>query len=80
MRISISLPYLVDTEIIEPGAASVEKRLENSINIKAFPNLSAILYLRPFNQQMVTNQKAHVDIINSTFPQGKAAKTIANTG
>lgn len=63
IRISISLPYVSLTDKIEPGAASVEKRLMNIHNIKLFPSIVSILYLRPFNQQMIADKNIYVDSI-----------------
>lgn len=68
IRISISLPYVSDTDKIEPGAASIEKRLENFSNIKQFPAIVSILYLRPFNQQMITDKNKYVDFILKYTP------------
>ncbi len=68
IRISISVPYLDNAALIEPNAASVDLRLQNFRNIKAFPSLCSILYLRPFNAQMIQNQDRYVEIIKTFEP------------
>lgn len=68
IRISVSLPFLIGANNIEPFAASVNQRLQNFINIKLFPRLLSVLYLRPFNIQMLHNQCAYEEIINQYLP------------
>lgn len=68
IRISISLPYLDQVALIEPNAACVNLRLQNFYNIKPFPGLCSILYLRPFNAQMRDNQDRYVEIIETYKP------------
>lgn len=68
IRISISLPYLSFTDQIEPGAASVKERLKNFKNTKRFSGISSILYLRPFNQQMITDKELYVNAIMEYMP------------
>lgn len=68
IRISISLPYLEHVSLIEPYAAGVDQRLQNFYNIRLFPNLCSILYLRPFNIQMVQNQERYAEIIETYAP------------
>lgn len=68
IRISISLPYLRDVELIEPGAEMIKRRIKNFDNISKFSNLVSILYLRPFNRQMIQNKKTYVELINKYKP------------
>lgn len=68
IRISISLPYLNNVDNIEPGAAEIANRLDNFNNIKRFPNLISVLYLRPFNRQMLLNKEEYINIINTYKP------------
>ena len=68
VRISISLPYLHNVEIIEPNAASISKRLKNFNNIRDYSNLVSVLYLRPFNKQMLLDKEEYIDIINTYCP------------
>ncbi len=68
IRISISLPYLSFTDQIEPGAASIKERLVNINNIKKYEGLSSILYLRPFNKQMILDKDLYVKAILDYMP------------
>ncbi|WP_285827962.1 hypothetical protein [Bacteroides acidifaciens] len=68
IRISVSLPYLNFTDRIEPGAAPIRERLQNFENIKRFPGISSILYLRPFNQQMISDRELYIDVIRKCQP------------
>lgn len=68
IRISISLPYLRFSEIIEPGAATIDNRLKNFENIKCFHNLISVLYLRPFNRQMLDDKQMFANIIKTYQP------------
>lgn len=68
IRISISLPYLRFTDKIEPGAADIDNRLKNFLNIKRFPGIASIMYLRPFNQQMIIDKDLYIDAINAYKP------------
>lgn len=68
IRISISVPYLDSAKIIEPYAATIEQRLANFYKIKQFSKLCSILYLRPFNRQMIQNKERYAQIINEYKP------------
>lgn len=68
IRISISLPYLNSAQILEPGASTVRDRLKNFENIKNHHNLISVLYLRPFNKQMIVDKDLYVNIINQYQP------------
>ncbi|WP_410319956.1 hypothetical protein [Methanobrevibacter sp.] len=68
IRISISVPYLDLAEKIEPHAARVSERLINFINIKNYSNLVSVIYLRPFNKQMIIDKFLYADIINKYQP------------
>ena len=68
IRISVSMPYLDFLNQIEPHAAHIANRLNNFRNIRQFSNLVSILYLRPFNEQMMKNRKRYVEIINKYNP------------
>lgn len=68
IRVSISLPYLHSAEIIEPGAASVSDRLKNFENIKKFSRLQSVLYLRPFNRQMIIDKEMYAGVIKQYAP------------
>jgi len=68
IRISISLPYLDNTKTIEPAAADINMRKRNFENIRGYPRLRSVLYLRPFNTQMLNNREKYTKIINSYMP------------
>lgn len=68
IRISISLPYLHDVDIVEPNAADIFSRIKNFNNIRKFPNLVSILYLRPFNKKMLMDKIEYTKLINTYHP------------
>lgn len=68
IRISISLPYLQNVDVIEPYAANIFDRIDNFNRIRKFPNLVSILYLRPFNQQMLINKEIYGNLILEYCP------------
>lgn len=68
IRISVSLPYLDAAVILEPGAASIQDRIKNFDNIKKYNNLVSILYLRPFNRQMLIDRRNYATIIKLHNP------------
>lgn len=68
IRISISLPYLHNVDIIEPNAADIFSRIKNFSNIKKYSNLVSILYLRPFNKQMLMDKFEYTKLINDYNP------------
>lgn len=68
IRISVSLPYLNFANILEPGAAPVYDRLKNFDNIKKYDQLLSVLYLRPFNKQMIVDKQLYIDLIKRYQP------------
>jgi hypothetical protein len=68
IRLSVSLPYIYKNDLIEPKAESVYNRLINFDNIKKFSNLVSILYLRPFNKQMLVAKKDYAELIEKYKP------------
>lgn len=61
--INISLPYIVNVGVIEPGAAPIEERLQNFLEIKKYPNLNACLYIKPFNADSYKSAQLFINII-----------------
>lgn len=68
VRVSISLPYLDQASLIEPNAAQVCDRLENFHAIRPFSSLRSVLYLRPFNPQMLQNRHRYARLIEKYAP------------
>ncbi len=68
VRISVSVPYLEYAKTLEPGAAAIADRLKNLENIKKFEKLLSVLYLRPFNKQMLADKQIYADIIKYYKP------------
>ena len=68
IRISISLPYINFAETLEPGAAAISDRLKNFENIKKNSKLLSVLYLRPFNKQMIIDKDLYANVIKRYKP------------
>ena len=63
--INISIPYLINSEILEPNAAPVNERFDNFIEIQKYRNLKACLYIKPFDSQSPDIQTQYINMINS---------------
>lgn len=61
--INISLPYIINASAVEPGAAPLEERLQNFLDIKKYPNLNACLYIKPFSTEAYRNAQRFIEII-----------------
>lgn len=68
IRISISLPYLHNVNIIEPNAGDIFSRIKNFSNIQKYSKLVSILYLRPFNKQMLIDKIEYAKLIRTYHP------------
>lgn len=61
--LNISIPYLINTEKIEPNAGSVKDRLQNFIEIQKYSNLNICLYIKPFNSSSIDMQYEYINMI-----------------
>ena len=62
--IHISIPFLDNTEKIEPFAAPVNCRLENFILGKKYNSVHFVLYIKPYSQKTNENMLRYVQVIN----------------
>lgn len=63
--INVSIPYLVNNEIIEPNAASVEERIQNFLKVQQYSKLNMCLYIKPFSRCTVDIQQKYINIIKA---------------
>lgn len=65
--INISMPFLNVLEI-EPGAASIQKRVENIERIVEYAHLNCGLYIKPCTKDAINNAHWYIKIIKKALP------------
>ncbi len=65
--INVSMPFLNISEI-EPGAASIKRRVKNIENVAWCTHLKCGLYIKPFTKSAFNNLHWYIEIINKILP------------
>ena len=65
--INISMPFLNASEI-EPGAADIQKRVENIERIGRYAHLKCGLYIKPCTKVAINNAHSYIKIIKEVSP------------
>lgn len=65
--INISMPFLNRSEI-EPGAADIQKRVENIDRIAQYSHLKCGLYIKPCTKDAINNVHWYIKIIKKVLP------------
>lgn len=65
--INVSIPFL-ETQRIEPGAATRDQRVSNIVRIRNYSHLRSGLYIKPCTSNAVDNAERYISIINKVQP------------
>lgn len=65
LYINISVPFLSNHEAIEPGAATIENRLDVFYRIKKHPHINLCLYIKPYFKKDSEEQRQYIDLIKA---------------